>query len=457
MTISSTTAGPMPWWTEPTKDQWMAWVAAWLGWTLDAFDFTIFLLIMVPIAETFKVPLIEVTAVFTITLWLRLVGAVGSGWLADRIGRKTPLMISILWYSICNFAAGLSPTFALLFLFRALLGIGMGAEWPAGAALAMESWPARSRGIMSGILQGSWSIGFLLSSAAYGLLYDVIGWRGLLMLGVLPALAVVWIRIYVKEPEVWKENRRLQGEQNKEFRAPLLEIFRPRVLGNTLTACLWMASGFVVYYSVYGMFATHLQKDLHLDAASIAMPIALANLVGFLASGAWGFVADVMGRRWAMIIPAAIGLFITPFYLFVDSYPLLAGAFIVQGAFLGAIYGQNPSYLSERFPTEVRATASGFCYHQGAIWGASPGRCSPCSLPPSHSASPCRCWSRPSAPPWCSSSPCCSVPRRKARCSFRTLAWPRNSPHHKATFGSIGGTAAIPSQREYPLRHSTAA
>jgi SHS family lactate transporter-like MFS transporter len=328
---------------------------------------------MVPIAETFKVPLVEVTAVFTITLWLRLVGAVGSGWLADRIGRKTPLMISILWYSICNFAAGLSPTFLLLFLFRALLGIGMGAEWPAGAALAMESWPARSRGIMSGILQGSWSIGFLLSSAAYGLLYDVIGWRGLLIIGILPAFAVVWIRIYVKEPAVWKENRRLQSEQNKEFRAPLFEIFRPRVLGNTLTACLWMASGFVIYYSVYGMFATHLQKDLHLDAASIAMPIALANLVAFLASGCWGFVADVLGRRWAMIIPAAIGLFITPLYLFVDSYPLLAGAFIMQGAFLGAIYGQNPSYLSERFPTEVRATASGFCYHQGAIWAGFTG------------------------------------------------------------------------------------
>jgi SHS family lactate transporter-like MFS transporter len=358
---------------EPTKDQWLAWLAAWLGWTLDAFDFTIFLLLMVPIAETFKVPLVEVTAVFTITLWLRLVGAVGSGWLADRIGRKTPLMISILWYSICNFAAGLSPTFLLLFLFRALLGIGMGAEWPAGAALAMESWPARSRGIMSGILQGSWSIGFLLSSAAYGLLYDVIGWRGLLIIGILPAFAVVWIRIYVKEPAVWKENRRLQSEQNKEFRAPLFEIFRPRVLGNTLTACLWMASGFVIYYSVYGMFATHLQKDLHLDAASIAMPIALANLVAFLASGCWGFVADVLGRRWAMIIPAAIGLFITPLYLFVDSYPLLAGAFIMQGAFLGAIYGQNPSYLSERFPTEVRATASGFCYHQGAIWAGFTG------------------------------------------------------------------------------------
>jgi SHS family lactate transporter-like MFS transporter len=368
MTISTTAADQVPWWKEPTKDQWMAWVAAWLGWTLDAFDFTIFLLIMVPIADSFGVPLVAVTAVFTVTLWLRLVGAVGSGWLADRIGRKKPLMISILWYSLCNFFAGFAPSFAVLFFFRALLGIGMGAEWPAGAALAMESWPARSRGFMSGVLQGSWSIGFLLSSAAYGLLYDHIGWRGLLILGVLPALAVVWIRFYVKEPEVWLENRRLQREQNKEVRAPLLDIFRWRLLPNTLTACLWMASGFIVYYSVYGMFATHLQKDLHFDAGAVAMPIALANAVAFLASGFWGVIADRYGRRWAMIIPAAIGLFITPLYLFTTSYTVIAGAFVLQGAFLGAIYGQNPCYLTERFPTEVRATASGFCYHQGAIW-----------------------------------------------------------------------------------------
>jgi hypothetical protein len=136
MTMTAEVPGQVPWWKEPTRDQWVAWIAAWLGWTLDAFDFTIFLLIMVPIAESFHVPLIEVTAVFTITLWLRLAGAVGSGWLADRIGRKTPLMISILWYSVCNLLAGLAPSFALLFLFRALLGIGMGAEWPAGAALA---------------------------------------------------------------------------------------------------------------------------------------------------------------------------------------------------------------------------------------------------------------------------------------------------------------------------------
>ncbi|HWD57279.1 MAG TPA: MFS transporter [Stellaceae bacterium] len=366
----------LPWWKEPTKDQWLAYVAAWLGWTLDAFDFTIFLLIMVPISKEFGVPLVEVLAVFTVTLWLRLIGATASGWLADRVGRKTPLMISILGYSLCNFVAGFSPTFMFLFICRAVLGIFMGAEWPAGAALAMESWPARSRGFMSGMLQGSWALGFLLSSAVYGLLYESWGWRGMLWIGIVPALAVVYVRKFVKEPPVWAENRAKQRSEGKEFRVPLLQIFRLRMLPNTLTACLWMASGFVTYYTVFGLFATHLQKDLGFGPGTVALPIALANVTTFLASCFWGFVADKIGRRWAMIIPAVIGIFVTPFYLgfFTTSYPILVAAFTVQGLFVGAIYGQNPSYLNERFPTEVRATAAGFCYHQGAIWG---GLCGP--------------------------------------------------------------------------------
>src|SRR6516164_1820678 len=188
------------WWKEPTREQWHAWIAAWLGWTLDAFDFTIFLLLMLPISQSFHVPLVDVTAVLALTLWMRLVGATISGWFADRMGRKKPLMISIAWYSIANLLAGLSPTFWLLFLFRALLGIGMGAEWPVGAALAMETWPQRSRGFMGAVLQSSWGLGALLSSAAYGLLYSSIGWRGLLIIGALPALSIIYVRIYVKEP-----------------------------------------------------------------------------------------------------------------------------------------------------------------------------------------------------------------------------------------------------------------
>ncbi len=168
-------AANVPWWKEPTKDQWYAYCAAWMGWTLDAFDFTVFLLIMAPIAQEFGVPLIDVTAIFSVTLVMRLGGATASGWLADRLGRRAPLMISILWYSVCNFLAGFSPSFIFLFVIRAILGIGMGAEWPAGAALAMESWPARSRGLMSGVLQGSWGLGFALSAPGLRLPVRTVG------------------------------------------------------------------------------------------------------------------------------------------------------------------------------------------------------------------------------------------------------------------------------------------
>jgi MFS transporter, SHS family, lactate transporter len=369
MTMTAEIPGQVPWWKEPTREQWKAWIAAWLGWTLDAFDFTVFLLIMVPIAKEFDVPLTAVTAVFTITLWLRLVGATAAGWMADRMGRKAPLMISILWYSLCNFIAGFSPTFAFLFFFRALLGIGMGAEWPAGAALAMESWPARSRGFMSGVLQGSWGLGFALSALAYGFLFDKIGWRGLLWIGILPALVVVWIRFYVKEPEVWVENKRKQKEAKAEVKAPLFSIFKRGLLFNTLTACLWMASAFCVYYSIWALFSTYLQKELNWTPLMVATPLFWANIVVFAGNSLWGLVSDIWGRRPGIIIPATIAIFITPLYLWTTDPIYIVSAFIVQGIFGGSIYGQNPSYLSERFPTEVRGTASGFIYHQGAIFG----------------------------------------------------------------------------------------
>ncbi len=365
----STTAGsaPIPWYREPTKDQWLAWVAGWMGWTLDAFDFTMFLLIMVPISKEFGVPLTAVAFVLSVTLWLRLVGAITSGWLADRIGRRIPLMISILLYSLCNFVAGFSPTFMWLFLFRGLLGLGMGGEWPAGAALAMESWPARSRGFMSGILQGSWSLGFLLASLIYGLAFNVIGWRGMLMIGILPAFAVIYVRYFVRESAVWTENRKRQHAENRQMHLPLFSIFKRGVLGNTLTACWWMISAFIVYYSINALFATHLQKDLGLSPGLVATPLAIANGLAFLAMGFWGVVADRLGRRWSMIIPAAFAIIVAPTYLLTSDITVITIGFAVQGLFGQAIYGQNPSYLAERFPTEVRATAGAFVYHLGSF------------------------------------------------------------------------------------------
>jgi MFS transporter, SHS family, lactate transporter len=271
---------------------------------------------------------------------------------------------------VCNFVAGFSPTFWFLLLFRTLLGIGMGAEWPAGAALAMETWPQRSRGFMSGVLQGSWGLGFLLSSAAYWLLYDQFGWRGMLWIGILPALAIVYVRFFVKEPPIWVENRRRQRAERREVRAPLVAIFKRGVLTNTLTACWFQAAGFVTYYSINALFATHLQKDLGLSTALIATPIMLANLLVFLASSSWGVVSDRLGRRWAMMLPAFVSLVLTPIYLLSENTTVIVAGFVLQGLFAGGgMYGQVPSYLNERFPTEIRATATAFCYHQGAIFG----------------------------------------------------------------------------------------
>src|ERR1700730_1806514 len=278
-------------------------------------------------------------------------------------------MISILWYSLCNFIAGFSPTFAFLFFFRALLGIGMGAEWPAGAALAMESWPARSRGFMSGVLQGSGGLGFALSALAYGFLFDLIGWRGLLWIGILPALVVVWIRFYVNEPAVWVENKRQQRDMNAEVKAPLLSILSGGWLFNGGAGALWMPCTFGVYYSIWALFAAYLQKELNWTPLMVATPLFWANIVVFAGNSLWGFVSDIWGRRPGMIVPATIAIFLTPFYLWTTDPIYIIFGFILQGMFGGSIYGQNPSYLCERFPTEVRGTASGFIYHQGAIWG----------------------------------------------------------------------------------------
>jgi SHS family lactate transporter-like MFS transporter len=286
-------------------------------------------------------------------------------------------MISIFWYSICNLLAGFSPTFTFLFVVRALLGIGMGAEWPAGAALAMESWPARSRGLMSGILQGSWGLGFALSALAYGLLYEPLeawhagyGWRGMLILGVLPALVCVWIRFYVKEPEVWTENKKIQNTAQKQVTLPLFAIFKPRYLWNTFTAIMWMAANFCSYYAVWAMLGTYLTKELGWTPAQAAVPVFWGNIITFLSCAALGGLSERLGRRWALILPLTVAIFLVPLYIGQTDRTMFLIYFMLFICFFGGKDALNPGWLSERFPTEVRATAAGFIYHQGAVWGA---------------------------------------------------------------------------------------
>ncbi len=273
----------------------------------------------------------------------------------------------------------------------------MGAEWPAGASLAMETWPIRSRGLMSGLLQGSWGLGFLLSFAIYGLFLTRSAGAACCGSASSRRLAVVYIRFFVKEPEVWVENQRLQRTQQRQVKAPLLSIFRRGMILNTLNCCWFMASGFVLYYSINVLFPTHLQVDLKMSPGAIGEIGVAANLVVFLASISWGWVADKIGRKAAQILPALIAIPIAPLYLLTHNFTLIWWAFVIQGAFgSGGFASQAPSYLAERFPTEVRATAAGFCYHQGRSGVASSHRSWPMSPPPTISATPFRCWSGPS-------------------------------------------------------------
>ena len=337
MSTTSASAQSVPWWKEPTKDQWFAWWAAWMGWTLDAFDFTVFLLIMLPISQEFGVPLTDVVFVLTVTLWMRLVGAVGSGWLADRVGRKIPLMISILGYSLCNFIAGFSPSFCFLFIFRALLGIFMGAEWPAGAALAMESWPIRSRGFMSGVLQGSWGIGFALSSLIYGLLLQLyrlarhaVDRRAAGAHGRLRAPLRQGARNLGRKPPApaRPEPRGTRtAAQHLQARAARQHADRVLVDGEQLRP----------YYSTTRCSRPICRRIWASARPWWRRPFLLFNLVGFVAMGFWGWVGDRLGRRWAMIIPAAIAVPLAPVYLLSTDFTWIAIGFVVQGAFGGAL------------------------------------------------------------------------------------------------------------------------
>ncbi|MBZ0233370.1 MAG: MFS transporter, partial [Deltaproteobacteria bacterium] len=184
----------VPWWREPTRAQWTTFSAAWAGWVLDGFDFTIYLLVAPEIAAEFGVSVTAVMGSLTLTLLVRLLGGFAAGALADRYGRKLPLMLSLLWFAVFDGLVALAPTFAWVLVLRTLFGFGMGAEWTAGSTLAMENWPARSRGIASGILQGSWAIGFLLAALASAVVVPAWGWRALFVIATVPALLALPIR-----------------------------------------------------------------------------------------------------------------------------------------------------------------------------------------------------------------------------------------------------------------------
>lgn len=354
-----------------TPDQKRAFYAAFFGWMLDGFDFTILTFVLADIQRSFAVDNALAGALGTVTLMFRLIGGAAAGAAADRWGRKLPLILSIVWFSLFTVLSGFSTSYAMLFACRALFGIGMGGEWAAGMPLALEHLPDRMRGPAAGILQGAWAWGYILSALVFQTLYPVFrerspeAWRAMFWVGALPALIVLWIRARVSESPIWIEGQ-LEDRPGKP-RISLARIFDRDLLGTTIHCSLLAAAFMVSYYSVTYWYATFL-----LGRGLNTLPFIIAlNAGGILGSAFWGGVSEGrLGRRGAVTCAAALGVAVSPLYLMSAQWPILVIGALLVGFGAHGMWGAFPSYITERFPSEARGAGAGFCYHAGALGGS---------------------------------------------------------------------------------------
>jgi SHS family lactate transporter-like MFS transporter len=355
----------------PTQKR--AFAAAFFGWMLDGFDFTILTFVLADIQRSFTVDNALAGALGTVTLMFRLIGGAAAGTAADRWGRKLPLMLSIIWFSLFTVLSGFSTSYAVLFACRALFGIGMGGEWAAGMPLALEHLPDRLRGAAAGILQGAWAWGYILSAIVFQTLYPALrgemneAWRAMFWIGAIPALLVLWIRSKVTESPVWLATQRRGADGARSARVSLTRIFHRDLIGTTIHCSLLAACFMVSYYSVTYWYA----RVLQLRGLNTLPFIVALNVGGILGSAFWGGVSQGrLGRRGAVTCAAALGVVVSPLYLMsADTSVMLGGALLV-GFGAHGMWGAFPSYLTERFPSDVRGAGAGFCYHAGALVGS---------------------------------------------------------------------------------------
>jgi SHS family lactate transporter-like MFS transporter len=363
----------VPWYRQVDATQWRAFWATFLGWVLDGFDFTILTFILIDIQNSFTIDRALAGALGTVTLLMRFVGGALAGTAADRWGRRLPLMLSILWFSLFAGLSGFATSYAMLFGFRALFGIGMGGEYAAGMPLVLEHWPAHLRGIASGLLQGGFAWGFILATLVFTFVYPLLtpygdlAWRAMFWMGIGPALLVLWIRRNVAESPVWLERQQHLHETQQQDGVSLLRLFRRDLLPTTLQTSVLIGSFMFSYYSISFWYATLLRE---MGRSTLAYLVAL-NVGSIVGAAAWGHISEGKpGRRGAATIAALGGLSVVQLYLFsADPSLLFLGALLM--GFLGAgMWGIVPTYLSECFPTAVRGVGVGFAYHAGAALGA---------------------------------------------------------------------------------------
>jgi SHS family lactate transporter-like MFS transporter len=333
-------------------------IASFLGWTLDAFDFFILVFILKAIAEEFDTDVPAVSVAVFLTLAMRPLGALLFGIAADRYGRRVTLMVDVLLYSLFEFLSGFSTSLTMLIAFRVLYGIAMGGEWGVGASLVMESIPDRTRGIVSGMLQAGYPCGYLLASLVY-LLFPLIGWRGMFMVGVLPALLVLFIRRNVEESPSFVKNQ-------TRVRRPFATVLRENI-PLFIWAVLLMTAFNFFSHGTQDLYPTFMETQRQYSTYTVSA-IAIVYNIGAMVGGLFfGALSQRIGRRRAIVIAALIAIPVAPLWTYASGPVMLAvGAFLMQ-LFVQGAWGVVPAHLNELSPDEVRGTFPGFAYQLGNL------------------------------------------------------------------------------------------
>ena len=340
------------------RSQWSAVIASFLGWTLDAFDFFLMVFMVNAIAKEFHSDHEHVFFAVTLTLAARPFGALLFGWLADKFGRRPILMIDVLLFSVFEFASAFAPSLWTLLLIRTLFGFAMGGEWGIGASLVMESIPPKTRGIISGLLQEGYACGYLLASVVFYFLFDAIGWRGMFMVGILPALLVVVIRLWVKESPAFEESRHV-ADRPDPFRL-LLKHWK-----TALYVVVLMAAFNFFSHGTQDVYPTFLQSERKFDTHTVGVITAIMNFGAITGGLIFGALSDRFSRRWAIIGAALLALPVIPLWAFSHTAAMLSlGAFLIQVAVQGA-WGVVPVHINELAPDGARGVFPGFAYQAG--------------------------------------------------------------------------------------------
>lgn len=343
-----------------------AMIAGFSGWLLDAFDFFLITFCLTAIARDFNKSDAQIALVITMTLAFRPIGGFLFGLLADRYGRRIPLMINIGAFAVAEILTGLAPNYVTLLIVRALFGIVMGGNWGVGASLAMEGAPTGHRGIFSGLLQEGYAAGNVLAAVSYFFLFGRVGWRPLFFIGSLPALALVlFIRFRVTESAVWQRKAKLKQSWIEQQR----DIFSHWKL--FIYLLLFMTMMLFASHGTQDMYPTFLQRQWHLTPSRRAAITAISGIGAILGGIAFGHFSDKKGRRKAIITAFVLGALVIPVWAYAPNQPLLiAGAFLMQFMVQGA-WGVIPAHLAELSPDSVRALLPGFAYQSAGVIASS--------------------------------------------------------------------------------------